>query len=380
MTPGARAAAAIEVLDAVLAGAATEAALLKWARGSRYAGSKDRAAVRDLVFDVIRRKRSAAVSGGANTGRGLVLGVLRQDGVDPQTLFTGVGYAPLPLGPGEAAGDLATQPDPIRFDYPDWLEEDLATSLTDAKQSVMETLRHRAPVFLRVNTRRGSVEGAQAALAGEGIETHPHPEVETALTVTTNPRRIAGSQAYTDGLIELQDAHSQATLTFAQPQKGQRVLDLCAGGGGKALALAATHAQVDAFDSDLARMKDLPTRADRSGAHISILQDRQHIPRHAYDLVFVDAPCSGSGAWRRSPEGKWALTPEKLDALVAIQAQLMEQATDYCAPGGTVVFVTCSVLQRETRCDLNATPDDCSQRIWRPSDLGDGFSAKRLRG
>ena len=217
MTPAARVTAAIDLLDAWLAGAPAEQLLTTWARGHRFAGSKDRAAIRDHVFEAIRCRRSFAALGGAEpgaeTGRTLMLGALVAAGRDPGEIFTGEGHAPAPLGPGEGAGpDLAELTDEVRLDCPDWLAADLRASLGPDFAEVMAMLRHRAPVFLRVNLARGTVAEAQAALAVEGIATRPHGLAATALEVTEGARRIQGSAAYRDGLVELQDVASQAVV------------------------------------------------------------------------------------------------------------------------------------------------------------------------
>ena len=174
MTPGARVAAAIEVLDGWLSGAAAEQFLTRWARAHRFAGSKDWAAIRDHVYGAIRRRRSYAALGGAQTGRGLMIGALRAAGRDPATLFTGEGYAPSALVPGEAAG-RAPNDDGTRLDCPDWLVPVLKGSLGPQFEATMEALRHRAPVFLRANLAKTTREAALEALAGEGIVARPHP-------------------------------------------------------------------------------------------------------------------------------------------------------------------------------------------------------------
>ncbi len=342
MTPGARVAAAIEVLDAVLAGAPAEKVLTTWARQNRYAGSGDRAAVRDHVFGALRRMRSAAWAGGAETGRGLMLGALRLDGQDPATLFTGEGHAPPPIA--DEAGRVPEEaPLPVRLDVPDWLWPRMQESLGEAAAPVLEALRHRAPVFLRVNAARTDREAARAALAGEEIDTEPHPLAETALEVTRNPRRVQASAAFRDGLVELQDASSQAICAALPAGPGQRVLDYCAGGGGKALALAARGAQVTAHDADPGRMRDLPARAARAGARVEIAGH----PEGPFDLVLCDAPCSGSGTWRRAPEAKWRLTPERLAELTALQAEILDAAAPLVGPGGALAYATCSLLEEE---------------------------------
>jgi 16S rRNA (cytosine967-C5)-methyltransferase len=247
----------------------------------------------------------------------------------------------------------------------------------------MTALQQRAPVFLRVNTARSTLAGATAALAPDGIEVEPHPLAATALLVTGGARRVQSSRAYAEGLVDLQDAASQAVSLAVPLAPGDRVLDLCAGGGGKALALAARGARVTASDADPARMRDLPPRAARAGASIDIaLPDRL---RGLFDVVLADAPCSGSGAWRRSPEGKWALTPGRLDSLCALQRDVLDAAAARLRPGGTLAYATCSLLHQENAGQADAwlvrNPDfrDAGRLTLTPCDGGDGFFLALLR-
>lgn len=350
MTPAARVAAAIAVLDRILGGEPAERALTNWARGSRFAGSGDRAAVRDLVFDVLRRRRSCAAPGGGETGRALLLGLLRGQGTDPAGLFTGEGHAPAPLSAeeaeGQAEGELA---DAVRLDLPDWLMPELRRSLGADLDAVAELLRTRAPVGLRVNLARAGHAEADAALLEDGIVSEPHPLAASARVVTGNARRIGGARAYREGLVELQDPASQAVAEALLPvAPGARILDFCAGGGGKALALAgATGLPVAAHDADPRRMRDLPARAARAGAEIACLSAAEVRAGAPWDLVLADAPCSGSGAWRRQPEAKWTLSPARLEALGAVQGEILEAASQLVAPGGRLAYATCSLLEAE---------------------------------
>ncbi|MBY6161675.1 RsmB/NOP family class I SAM-dependent RNA methyltransferase [Mameliella alba] len=382
MTPAARAQAAIELLDQIAAGKPAEQALTSWGRASRYAGSKDRAAVRDLVFDVLRCWRSSAVAGGGESGRARLLGALRLRGEDPDTVFTGLGHAPSPLSTEEQAAGRPLDGNEA-MDLPDWLAERFRKSLDDRAESTAEALRHRADVFLRVNLLRGDLGAAIAQLAGEGIAAEPHELSPTALRVTEGARKVNRSQAYTQGLVELQDSASQAVVDLMPLSAGQSVLDFCAGGGGKALAMAARMQGGPVFAHDAAprRMVDLPARAARAGADIRLVHD----PRGPFDLVLCDVPCSGSGSWRRAPEGKWRLTEDRLAELCRIQAEIMDQASQMVAPGGVLGFATCSVLHEENADQVSAFLDRTpgwkieAQRQWLPSDGGDGFFAAVLR-
>lgn len=378
MTPAARLSAAIEVLDRVLAGAPVEQALTNWGRASRFAGSGDRAAVRDLVFDAVRCRRSFAALGQAETGRGLVLGGLRAAGIDPETVYTGEGHAPAALSDAERAAPEVL-PELVALDCPEWLAPELRASLGEGFGAVMAALQHRAPVFLRVNEARIGREAAVERLAAEGIAARPHELARTALEVTGNARKIQTSASYLEGLVELQDAASQAVIEALPLVPGMRVLDYCAGGGGKSLAMVAAGAEVFAHDAEPRRMRDLPARAARAGARVRLLETEAVARAAPFDLVLADVPCSGSGSWRRAPEAKWSLTAERLEALATMQAAILERVAGLVGPGGHLGYATCSLLARE-----NATQIEgflvrhtewrmVTERRWTPLDGGDGF-------
>ncbi len=379
MTPSARLAAAIEVLDRILAGAPAERALTNWGRASRFAGSGDRAAVRDLVFDALRRRRSAAALGGGLTGRGLVLGLCRAAG--QEVLFTGDGHAPAP----PSADEAGHPPDAAdALDMPDWLLPRLAAGLGDDLAAVCAALRNRAPVFVRVNLRKASVAQAVAALATDGITAEGHPLATTCLELGGQVRKLQTSAAYLDGLVELQDASSQAVVEALPLQDGMRVLDHCAGGGGKTLAMAA-RADLTLFAHDAApqRMADLPARAKRAGASLTLTA----APEAAapYDLVLVDAPCSGLGSWRRDPEGKWALTEGRLADLGTLQAAILTRAAAMVRPGGWLCYATCSLLDEENAGRVAAFLAEhpgwtlTARQTWTPLTGGDGFFLATLQ-
>lgn len=379
MQPAARLSAAIEILDDILEGDAAEKALTNWARYSRFAGSKDRAAVRDHVFSALRCKRSYGELGGALTGRGIVLGLLRAQGITPADMFTGEGHAPAVLSDEEAA-HKATPDGNIALDCPDWIAPALQASLGDDFEAVCHALQHRAPLFLRVNTQKCSRDQAIEALAVENITAVPHPLSPTALEVTENPRRVHLSAPYNDGWVELQDAASQAVVEMLPVPPKARVLDYCAGGGGKVLAMAAkTEASFFAHDANPQRMKDLPARADRAGADISLLEPEELADAAPFDLVLCDVPCSGSGAWRRSPAGKWAFDQEKLDDLCLTQAEILATAAGFVGPLGVLAYTTCSLLDIENSGQIEAFlglhPDwHCIEKHrFTPLDGGDGF-------
>lgn len=338
MTPAARLQAAIEILDLVIdsareQGAPADAIVGRYFKTRRYAGSKDRRAVRELVFRAIRR-----TSERPQTGRAAIVG-LAQDDAELLQLF-GQPRGPEPLTDAEAGGPAGT--------VPDWLVPELSRLVGPPE---WPALLERAPIDLRVNvarTTRGEMlrefpAGVATSLSPWGIRLPPDTRVDE-------------SDASRAGLIEVQDEGSQLIALACDPQPGQRILDLCAGAGGKALALAAAApaATILATDANRGRLSKLPPRSERASATIEIrlLNPPRELSdlddwRGAADLVLVDAPCSGSGTWRRSPEGRWRLTPERLDRLVSAQERLLDIAAELVKPGGSLVYAVCSLLNRE---------------------------------
>ncbi|MEL7166822.1 MAG: RsmB/NOP family class I SAM-dependent RNA methyltransferase [Pseudomonadota bacterium] len=379
MTPGARVAAAIEILDRIADGAPAEQALTRWARASRFAGSGDRAAVRDHVFDVLRHWRSDAARGGGETGRARLIGRCRAAGLDLDALFSGQGHAPSPLSDAERNAGRVPEPGGEACDLPDWLVPEFETALGPTWTRAARALQTRAPVSLRVNLARCDVTTACESLAADGIDVRRNARAGTVLTVCEGARKLRRSTAFQDGLVELQDAASQAAVALIAGSG--RLLDYCAGGGGKALALAARGWDVTAHDADPARMTDLPNRAQRGGHTITVTE----APEGKFDAVLCDAPCSGSGTWRRTPEAKWRLAPERLTELTALQVDIMVRAQTHVAPGGALYYATCSVLTRE---NVDTVARFCAAHTdwaldqawtWPVDDDGDGFFFARLK-
>ena len=384
MTPAARIAAAIEVLDVIFEGATPEKSLTGWGRSHRFAGSKDRAAIRDHVFQALRCKASYGWLGGADSGRGVMLGAMRAAG-QADEMFTGIGHAPRVVEEGEEERPLAAAERWVQCDMPDWVLSYFDAALGAEADHILDVLKSRAGVFLRVNEARATIEDGIAALADENIVAVPVKYMSFALQVVENERRVALSTAYESGLVEVQDTSSQVAISSLNLTKGQRVLDLCAGGGGKALAMAARGADVTAHDIDPKRMADIAPRAQRAGVNIDVVTTEDLAALALFDVVLVDAPCSGSGTWRRNPAAKWSLTEERLQELTTIQDEVLSQGAQFVRSGGALVYATCSVFDVENSDRIQVFMGAEAgfsvemQRSIAPHALGDGFYFTVLR-
>jgi len=340
VTPQARVQAAIEILDLIITAAAANGApadriVGDWFRTRRFAGSKDRRAVRELVFAAVRACGPVPPSGRAAMLR------LAQDDAALASLFDGSGHAPAPVQPGETVADGGIAPA--------WLEAKLAESgMADA---AARALLERAPLDVRVNQLKAGRATLVLPVPGElgpapGSLRFPHGT------------RVEEWDAYAAGQIEVQDAGSQLVCSALAVQPGELVIDLCAGAGGKTLGLAAAmdnRGRLIACDVDRARLSRLEPRTVRAGVTIAetrLLDPNREVAAladltgHA-DAVLVDAPCSGTGTWRRNPEARWRLTPDQLARYATIQARLLGLAATLLRPGGRLGFVTCSLLDAE---------------------------------
>jgi 16S rRNA (cytosine967-C5)-methyltransferase len=367
MRDGGRLAAAIEVLgDIGERHKPARMALKNWGESARYAGAKDRAFVSGLVLDVLRRRRSLAWRMGGETDRAAVLAAVRfLWGWEMPRLLAA---AEEPHGPGVltdddlarlgADGDLAAAPAPVRGDYPDWLDPHLARVFGEDRAAEAEALTARAPVDLRVNTLKADTPRALKALAPFNPEVSSFLPTAVRVAAPAASERAAPVEAapeFEKGWFEVQDLGSQIAASCAGDIIGGQVLDFCAGGGGKTLALAAAMAnkgQLYAYDSDARRLTDTVRRARRAG--VRNLQVRSPIHPDALaglegrmDLVFVDAPCTGSGTWRRHPDTKWRLSPEQLARRTQEQTAVLAGAAPFVKIGGRLIYVTCSLLAEE---------------------------------
>ena len=378
MTPAAHIAAAIEILDLILAGENAEDCLTKWGRSNRFAGSGDRHAIRDVVFDALRQKNSLTKRSKKISGRSWIIALLKKREVNLDEFFGASRYSPskikkweLDLLPIKNESDL--------HDIPDWLWPKWKATLGRKANEVADTLKERANVFLRVNIIKGTRKDAIQALEKDGIISKFHPTVYTALIVNKGARKIKNSEAYNIGLVELQDASSQASVLNLNIDQTGPILDICAGGGGKSLALSAyLNKPIFAYDANFERMKDLPNRARRSGANIRVIKSNDLKKSH-YGLVFCDAPCSGSGSWRRDPEGKWSLTLQDYERLLSLQENILATASQLVKPNGNLVYATCSILKDENTAQIQKFLENTNdwalkkEKFSIPSGLGDGF-------
>lgn len=342
-------------------------ALKDWGDGARFAGAKDRAFVSGLVLDALRRRRSLSWMMGDDSARAQVLGAMRFLWNWPLDRVAQAA-ADAPHGPGaltldererlEAPFVLAKAPAPVRGDYPDWLDGALESVFGAARASEMAALAERAPVDLRVNSLKADRDQVLASLAMFGAQANPISPLAVRIPPPAASERAAPVEiapAYALGWFEVQDAGSQLAAGLAEDIAGKRVLDFCAGGGGKTLALAAAMAgegEIFAYDSDARRMMDIIPRAQRAGVTNLALKtplDPNALAglEESMDLVFVDAPCTGSGTWRRRPDAKWRLSPDALARRIDEQNTVLAKACRYVRPGGRLIYVTCSVLPQE---------------------------------
>ncbi len=366
MTPGARLAAAMEVIPAIDERYRPVAEALKdWGAAHRFAGSKDRAAIGNLVYDALRWRRSTAWVMGEETPRALVLGmVARRWGLGAagvSALVAGDPHAPPPLSEAEAeriaGADLADAPEAARGDVPDWLAPSFERAFGGDWAEEAAALALRPPMDLRVNTLKAGRDKVLSALAKSGVEPARFAPEGIRVPATRGDGRhpnVQAEPAFVKGWFEVQDEGSQLAARLVGAEPGQQVLDLCAGAGGKTLALAALMAnkgQLHATDSEKVRLAPIYERIKRAGtrnvqvlapeaAGLAALHGRM-------DRVLIDSPCTGTGTWRRRPDAKWRLAERFLAERTGQQDALLAAAVDYLKPGGRLVYVTCSVLPAE---------------------------------
>jgi len=383
MTPGARLQAAIELLHAIHAGTSpADRATAAFFRNRRYIGAKDRREVLDRAYAVLRRRAALDwwiwKSGQAPRDRDrarLIASLALLDGWTADRIagsFDGVDYHPPRLDEAErrltkaVAGkaiENGEQPADVRGEYPDWIAPLLRKRFGDRMDAEMRTAINAASTDLRVNSLKATRDEAIAALKAEGIVAAPTALSPVGLRVHGRPP-LATLQCFKDGLIEVQDEGSQLVALLTDARPGMRVADFCAGAGGKTLAIAAqmkNKGKIVACDVLEGRIDRAAVRFNRAGVHnverkaLSSERD-QWVKRHAgtFDRVLVDAPCTGTGTWRRNPDAKWKLAPEDLAELAEIQRNILDSAWRLVKPGGRLIYATCSLLAEENEAQIEA--------------------------
>jgi len=367
MTPAARVSAAIEVLSDIEARHRPAADALKdWGLSHRFAGSGDRAAIAGLLYDALRRRASSAHILGSAAPRAVMLGMLRLERnlnvEEIGALASGSRFAPAPLSVEErarlAAADLGGTPAWIAGDYPQWLDPHLARVFGEDRSAEGAALASRAPLDLRVNALKADRDSALDQLAHLEVAAARWSPVglRIARTAADKSPAIHAEPAFLKGVIEVQDEGSQLAALLAAAKSGEQVVDLCAGAGGKTLALAAAmenRGQIYATDLDKRRLAPIHARLDRAGVRnvqVRTPRGKENLLADLagrIDLVLIDAPCTGIGTWRRNPDAKWRVRPGALAIRVAEQKEALDRAGELVKPGGRICYATCSLLAEE---------------------------------
>jgi 16S rRNA (cytosine967-C5)-methyltransferase len=406
MTPAARLSAAIEVIDAIEAQRAPAAQALKdWGTSHRFAGSGDRAAIAGLVWDVLRRRASSAYVMEDDSPRGRLLGMLKVErGMNVEAiamLCDGGRFAPAPLSEAERSALASRSPDDappaIAGDYPEWLDPYLTAVFGDDRAAEARAMASRAPLDLRVNTLKAKREKVEASLAHLGAKPTRWSPVGLRIELGADARNIGvhAEEDFVKGAVEVQDEGSQLAALFSAAKPGEQVIDLCAGAGGKTLALAALmqgKGRLIATDHDKRQLAPIHERLSRAGVHNAEVRapkgeaDPLADIRASADLVVIDAPCSGTGTWRRNPDAKWRMRPGALDIRLKDQVEVLDRAVPLLKPGGRIAYITCSVLKPENNEQIGAflkrhasfavvPPSETAGVLW---DRADDFAAAAL--
>src|SRR5579872_306350 len=411
MTPAARLSAAIELIDTIERNRIPAAGALKeWGTAHRFAGSGDRAAIAGLVWDVLRRRASSAWVMGDDSPRARLLGMLRLErGLDVEAiaaLCDGGRFAPAPLSEAErgalTSGSLERAPAHVAGDYPEWLDPHLAEVFGEERALEAAAMASRAPLDLRVNTLKAQRDKVLASTAHLGTMPTPWSPIGLRIELAADARNpgIHAEEAFIKGLIEVQDEGSQLAALLSAAKPGEQVIDLCAGAGGKTLALAAMmggKGRLIATDQDKRQLAPIHERLSRAGIHNCEVRtpkgrdmgegDALSDIRATADLVMIDAPCTGTGTWRRNPDAKWRMRPGALEVRLKAQAEVLDRAAGLVKPGGRIAYVTCSVLAPENNDQVRAflarhhgfsivPAADVTAALW---DKADDFAAATLQ-
>jgi len=374
MTPSARLSAVVELLDTIFGTTGrAEQVVGGYFRTRRYAGSKDRRWVSEFLYSVLRRMGEIDWTleklglEQTNRMRAIVATVvLDQQDIESviETNFVGTHALDVPTEEEATALrtltdiDAAEMPNHVKGNFPSWIVDKLQTQYGDRSLDIMAAYTDRAPVTFRVNSLKATRDDVLKQMTDEGIEVRK-TELSPIGIIIENRQNLAAHSLLKDGILEIQDEAAQVSALLAEAGPGLQVVDYCAGGGGKTLAMGANMAnegQIYALDIEARRMRDVASRCKRANLHIvqsHVLVDE--LPEESVlhrlpgkmDIVFVDAPCSGSGSWRRQPEQRWHLTEERLVELQDMQIDILNKASDLVAPGGKLVYATCSILSDE---------------------------------
>ncbi len=365
MRLGGRLAAAIEVLDDIERRHRPVAEALKdWGVSHRFAGGGDRAAIGNIVYDALRCRRSAGWLLDQDTPRAIGFGTLLLRGERPATALNAAlqddKFAPPPLDDAELKAlegrRIADVPGPVRADIPDWCVPLFERAFGEDWVTEGAALAARPPLDMRANTLRARRDKVLAELSHTGAQpTAIAPDGLRIAPIAGDGRHpnVQAEAAFQKGWFEVQDEGSQIVAGLAGAKPGMQVLDYCAGAGGKTLALSAAmdnHGQVFAQDAEKVRLAPIFDRLRRSGnRNVQVVTKPSELAALSghMDIVLTDAPCTGSGTWRRRPDAKWRLTQRQLDARITEQAAILDTARDFVKPGGLLVYVTCSVFDEE---------------------------------
>ncbi|MFZ0811177.1 MAG: RsmB/NOP family class I SAM-dependent RNA methyltransferase [Bradyrhizobium sp.] len=407
MTPAARLSAAIELIETIDDQRVPAAKALKeWGTAHRFAGSGDRAAISGLVWDVLRRRASIAWIMESDTARARLLGMLKLErGLDADAiaaLCDGSRFAPAPITEAErsalTSNSLAKAPAHVAGDYPEWLDPYFAEVFADDRVAEATAMASRAPLDLRVNTLKAKPEKVLASIAHLGATPTRWSPIGLRIELGADARNpgIHAEEAFIKGQIEVQDEGSQLAALLSAAKPGEQVIDLCAGAGGKTLALAAQmqgKGRLIATDHDKRQLAPIHERLSRAGIHNCDVRtpkgegDALSDIRSSADLVMIDAPCTGTGTWRRNPDAKWRMRPGALEIRLKDQAEVLDRAAALVKPGGRIAYITCSVLVPENGGQIRAfvarhpdfsviPPSETVTPLW---DKADDFAAATLQ-
>jgi 16S rRNA (cytosine967-C5)-methyltransferase len=407
MTPAARLSAAIELIDTIDAQRAPAAQALKeWGTSHRFAGSGDRAAIAGLVWDVLRRRASSAWVMDDDAPRSRVLGMLKLErGLDAEAisaLCDGGRFAPRPLTDAERGALTTRSPDdapaPVAGDYPEWLDPYLAKAFGEDRAAEAAAMASRAPLDLRVNTLKAKREKVLASLKHLGAHETPWSPIGLRIELGAGAKNpgVHAEEDFIKGLVEVQDEGSQLAALFSAAKPGEQVIDLCAGAGGKTLALAAMmqgKGRLIATDHDKRQLAPIHERLSRAGVHNADVRTPKGEAetlsdiKASADLVLIDAPCTGTGTWRRNPDAKWRMRPGALEIRIKDQIEVLDRAAPLVKPGGRIAYITCSVLSEENGEQVRAfvarhpafavaPPEETVSALW---DKADAFAEAALK-